>query len=72
VEEVLAAGYRKPRTVNTVEELDALPNHVVIRDAEPCTMQLIDGYWYIPNVNERFLTRDIDLPAIVIHEGDAS
>ncbi|MDF3309777.1 hypothetical protein P3H15_32685 [Rhodococcus sp. T2V] len=31
---VLAAGYRKPRTVTTAEELDALPFLTVIRDSD--------------------------------------
>lgn len=30
---IVAAGYRKPRTITTVEELDALPEGSVIRDA---------------------------------------
>lgn len=30
--EILAAGYRKPRTITTVSELDALPGGAVIRD----------------------------------------
>ena len=30
---ILAAGYRKPRTITTVEELDELPNDTALRDA---------------------------------------
>ncbi|MCW2132902.1 hypothetical protein [Arthrobacter sp. VKM Ac-2550] len=33
-EATLAAGYRKPRTITTAEELDALPMDTVIRDAD--------------------------------------
>ena len=33
VERILAAGYRKPRTITTVDELDALAEGSVIRDA---------------------------------------
>ncbi|MDF3308745.1 hypothetical protein P3H15_27380 [Rhodococcus sp. T2V] len=31
---ILATGYRKPRTVTTIEELDALPLLTVIRDSD--------------------------------------
>ena len=31
---LLAAGYRKPRTITTVEELDALPVGSVVMDAD--------------------------------------
>jgi hypothetical protein len=31
---ILAAGYRKPRTVTTVEELDALPVDSVVMESE--------------------------------------
>ena len=30
VERILAAGYRKPRTITTAEELDALPEGTVV------------------------------------------
>ena len=31
---ILAAGYRKPRTITTAEELDALPDGSIVRDAK--------------------------------------
>lgn len=31
---ILAAGYRKPRTVSSVDELDTLPDGSVVLDAE--------------------------------------
>ena len=33
-DDILAAGYRKPRTVSTVEELDALPQETVVLDCD--------------------------------------
>ena len=31
---ILAAGYRKPRTITTAEELDALPNGTAVMDGQ--------------------------------------
>lgn len=62
------AGYRKLRTVTTVEELDALPENTVIRDSEPATLQLIDGQWFVPGHDQPWYVESIDLPVTVIHE----
>jgi hypothetical protein len=52
-ESATAAGYRKPRTVTTVEELDALPVGAVVRvvhrDERFVLEKLSDG-WYRPGV----------------------
>jgi hypothetical protein len=47
-EAILAAGYRKPRTVTTVEELDALPNGTIVSlpSGFPCHRRPDDN-WYI-------------------------
>lgn len=42
---ILAAGYRKPRTVTTVEELAALPNAAVIRDRARDVAEKRGGLW---------------------------
>lgn len=45
--EILNAGWRPPaRVVTTVEELDALPDMSVIRDAQDRVMRLCDGEFY--------------------------
>jgi|GEM_PF-5122638 len=53
-EHILAAGYRKPRTVTTAEELDALPlgSVVILRDAkgDPHPAQKGDHGWRLPFV----------------------
>jgi len=41
---VLAAGYRKPRTITTMEELNALPVGSVFRDPDGSVGELADGY----------------------------
>ena len=76
VERILAAGYRKPRTVTTAEELDALPVGSVLNtdtgawekasdpdDADDITFWLQAG-------NRRWNpSRDVTLPATVLYEG---
>lgn len=73
---ILAAGYRKPRTITTVAELDALPAGSVILDPEG-TPWVGDGDKVEPwaSVCEDPFggpiwknSRDIALPATVIHE----
>ena len=75
---VLAANYRKPRTVTTVEELDALPVGSVIlgkwlaqKWADPDgEMWHIAGkgmYWDLEQMVQR-----VCLHATVLHEGDAA
>lgn len=44
---ILAAGYRKPRTITTVEELDMLPDNSVIEDGAGDVGVLLAGnVWY--------------------------
>jgi len=78
------AGYRKPRTVTTPEELDALPVGSVIRTAghagdEP-RIAVKDGFWktesewFVADGSEWCLDSSEldDLPATVLLEGRAS
>lgn len=75
---ILAAGYRKPRTVTTTEELDALPEGAPIwgsshSDQTPGTgspyRKLESGEWWDFENCYSVPSDDILLPAIVIHEG---
>lgn len=77
-EAILAAGYRKHRTVTTPEELDALPANSAILDHEGAPW-LSDGDQTEPwaSVCENPLggpiwkdSGDITLPATVLYEGD--
>jgi len=73
---ILAAGYRKPRTITTAEELDALPFEAVIRDADGHVLERWghseENLWVTVMVNA-FIRRDqIALPATVLHEGAQS
>jgi hypothetical protein len=61
-------GYRKPRTITTPEELDALPENTVIRDAEPATMQFMGGKWWSVGSSLAWDADTIDFPAVVLYE----
>lgn len=82
VERILAAGYRKPRTITTVAELDALPVGSVIRtfgvedECDPrvaikSAFWLNESEWFTADDSEWCLSSDEldDLPATVLHEG---
>lgn len=45
---ILAAGYRKPRTITTVEELRALPDGSAILDSSGDVGQKLSEWWYFP------------------------
>ena len=61
---ILDAGYRKPRTITTVEELDALPEGSIVM-ADWATHQRILGQWATFGSPA---TSQPELPATVIHE----
>jgi hypothetical protein len=77
VERILAAGYRKPRTVTTVEELDALPVDSVVMESEHDTFiirtmrgvfhRFPDG-WYVVAGHGAREDIYIQLPATVLTE----
>lgn len=76
---VLAAGYRKPRTVTTVEELDALPVGSVVLSlayhSDVNGMAIVfqrwhDGLWH-RGARSGDTHPDNFLPATVLHEGNA-
>jgi hypothetical protein len=68
---ILAAGYRKPRTITTVEELDALPAGSMILDSDPdALLRTESGGWYSVHVGDHFpySSSAITHPATVFHE----
>ncbi|GLU58597.1 hypothetical protein [Paenarthrobacter ureafaciens] len=66
---IRAAGYRKPRTVTTVEELDTLPFKSVVMD----DLGRVFHRWLLAGWQSAgpTLGTDIKFPAIVLHEGDS-
>ncbi|YCK81374.1 hypothetical protein M1D89_20240 [Arthrobacter sp. D3-18] len=76
VERILAAGWVKPRTITTAEELDALPNESLILDARnKCREGLtsIEGrnWWRTMGPAKVLASKEISLPATVLHEGQS-
>ncbi|MEV7472258.1 hypothetical protein AB0N33_00910 [Pseudarthrobacter oxydans] len=81
---ILAAGYRRPRQVTTVEELDALPVGSVVRtagtDTDDPRVAVKDGMWksesewFVADSSEWCLdsTELDDLPATVLHIGGSN
>lgn len=69
-EEILAAGYRKPRKVSTVEEVNALPKGTIILDSDPDALMKIEGgQWRsLIDPDEPFKSLYLSLPATVLHE----
>lgn len=65
---LIAAGYRKPRTITTVEELDALPVGSVIRIQQEMNLEKFSDGWYTTALTENFQQFPIWLPATVLHE----
>lgn len=66
---ILAAGYRKPRTITTAEELDGLPYGSVVLDAARATATKLDAdYWEVAGFASHFRVEAIDLPATVLYE----
>lgn len=73
------AGYRKPRTVTTVEELDALPvksavlsamGNFYVKDFDLDNPS--DTWWSAAGSGAEFLTERVSLPAIVLHESPST
>lgn len=61
---ILAAGYRKPRTITTAKELDALPEGSIVA-GDWATYQLVLGSWVTLGGPG---TVQPTLPATVLHE----
>ena len=75
---ILAAGYRKPRTVTTVEELDALPVGSVVLDDSGLSLHRNEFTgWCASNgakniSNEMFEQEMEAFPMTVLHEGNTN
>jgi hypothetical protein len=74
--DILAAGYRKPRTITTAEELDALPVGSVILDPIGLSLHKNAFTGWCASNGAKEITADMlaheSLPATVLHEGAAS
>lgn len=72
---ILAAGYTKPRTVNSVEGLYALPGESVIRDDRGIVYELDyfpsmpkQRWWISTGTERRSHLSEIILPVTVLYE----
>jgi hypothetical protein len=65
---ILAAGYRKPRTIDNVAELNALPSFSVIRIQQGQTLERLSDGWYEAALENTFTAYPIWLPATVLYE----
>lgn len=83
---MVTAGYRKPRTITTRAELDALPIGAVVKcGGTECTLVAVKDWesmhprkdgtplseWSVAGYVNASDTGDIDLPAVVLWEPDA-
>lgn len=73
---ILAAGYRKPRTITTIEELNALPDESIVRTRHGDILELDEdrtGEWrngYRPGWDIGFIASEHDLPATLLWSPD--
>lgn len=67
---LLAAGYVKPRTITTAEEIDALLVGSVVKDDDGHAHQKYPRGW-VRTGQEPYSTPEGILPALVIHEASA-
>jgi hypothetical protein len=70
---ILAAGYSKPRTITTAEELDALPYGSVILDPLGVSLHKNEFTGWRASNGAKNITAEMleheALPATVLHEG---
>lgn len=64
---ILAAGYSKPRTITTADELDGLPVGSVVKDEDGHAHLKYPRGW-VRTGQEPYSTPEGILPALVIHE----
>lgn len=81
---ILAAGYSKPRTITTVEELDALPAGSVVLEADNGPLmgiEIVPGVfhkfpqqlgWHVVAGHGARPTHEIELPATVLFTPEAT
>ncbi len=66
-EEILAAGYRKPSTITTIEELQALPDMTVVRTSAGTIANLVRGDAYFFGYEKTAKATVLSLPVTVLH-----
>lgn len=62
------AGYRKPRTITTREELDTLPNMTVVRSSKGSIVNLTGGRACIFGTEGSAPASSLALPVTVLHD----
>lgn len=67
-EEIIAAGFHRDRTIETVEELEALPEESLVRDADGVHLTKDYESWYMTRAED---PDDVVLPATVLWEPEA-
>lgn len=65
---ILAAGYRKPRTITTAEELDALPDMSVVRTSAGTIANIVGHDAYFFGYEKSAHRGVLALPATVLYE----
>lgn len=70
---VWAKGYRKPRTITTAEELDALPDWSAILDSSGDVAQKLSGWWHFPETSRMGPSKVLKYSSTVtvLHEPEA-
>lgn len=71
VDAILAAGYRKTRTITSADELDALPVGSAVLSETIAYQKHDDDDWSWSAAGRFWSTHQIGLPAVVIHEPEA-
>lgn len=66
---LITKGYRKPRAITTVEELDALPDEIILRSGG-VTYEHHDG-WFHGVDGSNVVAESISLPAAILWEPEA-
>lgn len=74
-DDILAAGYRRPRTITTAEELDALAEgSAVLTNTVWLRVHSNHGFlvWGCVGSHGIYRSNDVSLPATVLHYGGAA
>ncbi len=64
---ILAAGYSKPRTITTTEELDELPTGSVVLNSLHEAATKHGNRWHFPAIRHGFMTWAVSFPATVLY-----
>jgi hypothetical protein len=68
---ILAAGYRKPRTITTVAELDVLGLESVVKAVDGNVWECLVGGWFETASRACHVASDLLLPVTVLYEPSA-